>query len=122
MTRAPFVMGKSDSAFGRAQTLEDTTMGWRFINPKLRELYGVETMPQTGENVARDYGISREAQDAFAVRSQLRAVAAQANGFFGKEIIAVTVPGKKRGETLAVKIGRAVQQECRDRSRMPSSA
>ena len=102
MTRAPFVLGKSDSAFGRAQTLEDTTMGWRFINPKLRELYGVETMPQTGENVARDFGISREAQDAFAVRSQQRAVAAQANGFFGEEIIAVTVPGKKRGETFEV--------------------
>jgi 3-oxoadipyl-CoA thiolase len=102
MTRAPFVMGKSDAAFGRAQTLEDTTMGWRFINPKLRERYGVETMPQTGENVAKDYGISREAQDAFALRSQQRAVAAQANGFFGEEIITVTVPGKKRGETLEV--------------------
>ncbi|WP_260928259.1 3-oxoadipyl-CoA thiolase [Novosphingobium sp. 9] len=100
MTRAPFVMGKADSAFGRAQTLEDTTMGWRFVNPALDALYGTETMPRTGENVAEDYGISRADQDAFALRSQQRAEAAQGNGFFAEEIVPVTVPGKKRGETL----------------------
>jgi len=104
MTRAPFVMGKSDSAFGRAQKLEDTTMGWRFVNPALDALYGTETMPRTGENVAEDHGISRADQDAFALRSQQRAAAAQASGFFAEEIVPVTVPGKKRGETLEVSI------------------
>ena len=104
MTRAPFVMGKSDGAFGRAQTLEDTTMGWRFVNPALDALYGTETMPRTGENVAEDFGVSRADQDAFALRSQQRAAAAQASGFFTEEIVPVTVPGKKRGETLEVSI------------------
>lgn len=104
MTRAPFVMGKSDSAFGRAQKLEDTTMGWRFVNPALDALYGTETMPRTGENVAEDFGISRADQDAFALRSQQRAAAAQASGFFAEEIVPVTVPGKKRGETLEVSL------------------
>lgn len=99
MTRAPFVMGKSDAPFGRAQKLEDTTMGWRFVNPALDALYGTETMPRTGENVAQDYGISREDQDAFALRSQQRAAAAQASGYFAEEIVSVSVPGKKRGET-----------------------
>jgi 3-oxoadipyl-CoA thiolase len=102
MTRAPFVMGKSDSAFGRAQKLEDTTMGWRFVNPALDALYGTETMPRTGENVAIDHHISRDDQDAFAVRSQQRAAAAQANGFFAEEIVPVTVPGRRRGETVEV--------------------
>jgi len=99
MSRAPFVMGKSASAFGRAQTLEDTTMGWRFVNPALEALYGVETMPRTGENVAQDYGISREDQDAFALRSQQRAAAAQANGFFAEEIVPVAVPSGRKGQT-----------------------
>ncbi|RZA19571.1 MAG: 3-oxoadipyl-CoA thiolase [Lysobacteraceae bacterium] len=102
MTRAPFVVGKPDAAYGRGQAMEDTTMGWRFINPRLRELWGTETMPQTGENVARDHGISREDQDAFALRSQQRAAAAQGNGFFAEEIVPVTVPGRKKGETLVV--------------------
>jgi 3-oxoadipyl-CoA thiolase len=102
MTRAPFVMGKSDSPFGRAQKIEDTTMGWRFVNPALDALYGTETMPRTGENVAEDYKISRADQDAFALRSQQRAVAAQAKGFFAEEIVPVTVPGKKKGETIEV--------------------
>jgi len=102
MTRAPFVIGKPDSAFGRNQVMEDTTMGWRFVNPALKARYGVETMPQTGENVARDYGIHRDDQDAFALRSQQRAAAAQACGFHAQEIVPVTVPGKKRGETLQV--------------------
>jgi 3-oxoadipyl-CoA thiolase len=102
MTRAPFVMGKSDTAFGRSHKVEDTTMGWRFVNPALEGLYGTETMPQTGENVAKQYGISRADQDAFALRSQQRAAAAQASGFLGEEIVAVTVPGRKKGETLQV--------------------
>ncbi|AMK25242.1 MULTISPECIES: 3-oxoadipyl-CoA thiolase [unclassified Sphingobium] len=100
MSRAPFVMGKSDSAFGRAQKLEDTTMGWRFVNPALDALYGTETMPRTGENVAQDHGISREDQDAFALRSQQRAGAAQASGFLAEEIMPVSVPGRKGGETM----------------------
>ena len=101
MSRAPFVMGKSESAFGRAQKIEDTTMGWRFINPKLKELYGVETMPQTAENVAEQFNINRADQDKFALTSQQRTAAAQANGFFDKEIIAVTIPQRK-GDPIVV--------------------
>jgi 3-oxoadipyl-CoA thiolase len=104
MTRAPLVMGKADSAFGRAQKLEDTTMGWRFVNPALDALYGTEPMPRTGENVAEDYRISRDDQDAFALRSQQRAVAAQASGFHAEEIVPVGVPGRKRGETIEVSV------------------
>ena len=104
MTRAPFVMGKADGAFDRNQKIEDTTMGWRFVNPALDELYGTETMPRTGENVAMDYGVSREDQDGFALRSQQRAAAAQENGFFAEEISPVTVPGKKRGETMEISV------------------
>ena len=104
MTRAPFVMGKSDGAFDRNQKIEDTTMGWRFVNPALDELYGTETMPRTGENVAMDYGVSREDQDGFALRSQQRAAAAQESGFFAEEIIPVTVSGKKRGETMEISV------------------
>lgn len=102
MSRAPFVMGKATSPFARDQQMEDTTMGWRFINPRLRELHGVETMGQTAENVAERQGISREDQDAFALRSQQRTAAAQARGFFDGEIVAVDVPGRKRGETVTV--------------------
>ena len=101
MSRAPFVMGKSESAFGRGQNMEDTTMGWRFINPKLKELYGVETMPQTAENVAEQFNINRADQDKFALTSQQRTAAAQANGFFDKEIIAVTIPQRK-GDPIVV--------------------
>lgn len=104
MTRAPFVMGKSEGAFGRNQKIEDTTMGWRFVNPALDARYGTETMPRTGENVAEDHGISRADQDAFALRSQQRAAAAQADGFFAKEIVPVTVPGRRRGETIEVSV------------------
>ncbi|WP_070155186.1 3-oxoadipyl-CoA thiolase [Sphingobium phenoxybenzoativorans] len=100
MTRAPFVMGKSPGAFGRAQKLEDTTMGWRFVNAALDALYGTEAMPRTAENVAQDYHISRADQDAFALRSQQRAFAAQQNGYFAEEIAPVTVPGRKRGEVV----------------------
>ena len=95
MTRAPFVVGKADGAFGRGQTLEDTTMGWRFVNPLLEALYGTETMPRTGENVVEDHRISRADQDAFALRSQQRAAAAHQAGFFAEEIIAVPLPQRR---------------------------
>ena len=101
MSRAPFVMGKSESAFGRGQKMEDTTMGWRFINPKLKELYGVETMPQTAENVAEQFNINRADQDQFALISQQRTAPAQAHGFFDTEIIAVTIPQRK-GDPIVV--------------------
>ena len=103
MTRAPFVIGKANGPFGRNQQMEDTTMGWRFVNPALDALYGTETMPRTAENVAEDHGISRADQDAFALRSQQRAVAAQNNGFFDAEIVPVVTPGRKRGETVEVR-------------------
>lgn len=95
MTRAPFVMGKSDSAYGRSQKIEDTTMGWRFINPKLKELYGVDSMPQTAENLAEQFNISRADQDQFAFNSQQRTAAAQAKGFFAQEIVPVVIPQRK---------------------------
>ena len=95
MSRAPFVMGKADSAFSRTMKIEDTTMGWRFINPRMQSAYGVETMPATGENVAADYKISRDDQDAFALRSQQRAAVASAAGFFAGEIVPVPVAQKK---------------------------
>lgn len=95
MTRAPFVMGKVDSAFSRNASLQDTTMGWRFINKALKEAYGVETMPETAENVAQDYGISRADQDAFALASQNKAAAAIAEGIFEREIVPVTLPVRK---------------------------
>ncbi|MFV5503096.1 3-oxoadipyl-CoA thiolase [Acinetobacter sp. 226] len=101
MSRAPYVMGKSESAFGRSQKIEDTTMGWRFINPKLKDMYGVETMPQTAENVAEQFNINRADQDQFALNSQQRTVAAQAKGYFAKEIIPVTIPQRK-GDAVAV--------------------
>jgi 3-oxoadipyl-CoA thiolase len=99
MSRAPYVMGKATSAFGRSQEMFDTTIGWRFVNPAMDRLYGSESMPRTGENVAEQFGISRADQDAFAVRSQQRAGRAQADGIFEREIVAVDVPGRKRGET-----------------------
>ncbi|WP_313660987.1 3-oxoadipyl-CoA thiolase [Acinetobacter variabilis] len=101
MSRAPLVMGKSETAYGRTQKVEDTTMGWRFINPKLKELYGVETMPQTAENVAAQFNINREDQDKFALASQQRTAAAQAKGFFDNEIVPVVIPQRK-GEPVVV--------------------
>ncbi len=101
MSRAPLVMGKSDQAFGRSQKLEDTTMGWRFINPKLDELYGTETMPQTAENVAEQFNINRADQDAFALRSQQRTAVAQKAGFFKDEITPVSIPQRK-GDPVTV--------------------
>ena len=101
MSRAPFVLGKSDQAFSRSQKLEDTTMGWRFINPKLDELYGTETMPKTAENVAEQFNVNRADQDAFALRSQQRTAAAQESGFFNNEITPVVIPQRK-GEAIIV--------------------
>ncbi|MGS5769555.1 3-oxoadipyl-CoA thiolase [Acinetobacter baumannii] len=101
MSRAPYVMGKSDCAFGRSQKIEDTTMGWRFINPKLKELYGVNTMPQTAENVAEQFNVNRADQDQFALVSQQRTASAQAKGFFSKEIVAVEIPQRK-GDAIVI--------------------
>ncbi|MDR5654163.1 3-oxoadipyl-CoA thiolase [Ruixingdingia sedimenti] len=101
MTRAPFVMPKADSAFSRANAVYDTTIGWRFINPLMKKLFGVDSMPQTADNVAADFNISRADQDAFAVRSQERWAAAQAAGLFRDEIVPVTIPQKK-GEPIVV--------------------
>ncbi|ELY5688888.1 3-oxoadipyl-CoA thiolase [Acinetobacter baumannii] len=101
MSRAPYVMGKSDSAFGRSQKIEDTTMGWRFINPKLKELYGVDTMPQTAENVAEQFNVNRADQDQFALVSQQRTASEQAKGFFSKEIVAVEIPQRK-GDAVVI--------------------
>ena len=95
MSRAPFVMPKADAAFSRRAEIYDTTIGWRFINPLMKKQYGVESMPETGENVAADYQISREDQDAFAMRSQEKAATAQANGRLAKEIVNVTIPQRK---------------------------
>jgi 3-oxoadipyl-CoA thiolase len=101
MTRAPFVQGKAQEAFSRHAELFDTTIGWRFVNPLMKKQYGVDAMPETGENVAADFQISRADQDAFAIRSQQRAGKAIASGYFAKEIVAVEIPGRK-GETVKV--------------------
>ncbi len=101
MSRAPFVMGKAETAYGRTQKIEDTTMGWRFINPKLKEMYGVDTMPQTAENVAEQFHINREDQDKFALNSQQRMAAAQAKGYFANEIVPVTIPQRK-GDPIVI--------------------
>ncbi|MFT0869049.1 3-oxoadipyl-CoA thiolase [Pseudomonas sp. CAM1A] len=95
MSRAPFVMGKSEQAFGRSAQLFDTTIGWRFVNPSMQAQYGIDSMPETAENVAERFDISREDQDAFALRSQLKAAAAQANGRLAQEIVAVEIPQRK---------------------------
>lgn len=99
MSRAPFVMGKADAAFSRNMKLEDTTIGWRFINPLMKAQYGVDAMPQTADNVADEHKVSREDQDAFALRSQQRTAAAQAAGYFAEEIVEVRIAHKK-GETV----------------------
>ncbi|MCC5969106.1 MAG: 3-oxoadipyl-CoA thiolase [Pararhodobacter sp.] len=101
MSRAPFVMGKADSAFSRKAEVFDTTIGWRFVNPAMDKAYGSESMPQTGQNVADDYGISREAQDAMALASQAKASAAQANGRLAQEIAPVSIPQRK-GDPVVV--------------------
>ncbi|EIZ78354.1 beta-ketoadipyl CoA thiolase [Novosphingobium sp. Rr 2-17] len=95
MSRAPYVMGKTDSAFSRGQKIEDTTIGWRFVNPAMKAAYGVDSMPQTGENVADDWNVSRADQDAFALASQEKTARAQASGRFDAEIVPVAIPQKK---------------------------
>ncbi|XAH22072.1 3-oxoadipyl-CoA thiolase [Xylophilus sp. GW821-FHT01B05] len=101
MSRAPFVMPKAESAFSRANAVYDTTIGWRFVNKRMKELYGVDAMPETAENVATDYKIKREAQDRMALASQLKAVAAQKAGVFEAEIVPVTI-AQKKGEPIVV--------------------
>ncbi|MCW0001578.1 3-oxoadipyl-CoA thiolase [Pararhizobium sp. YC-54] len=101
MSRAPFVLPKAESGFSRHAEIHDTTIGWRFINPLMKKLHGVDSMPETAENVADDFKISREDQDAFAVRSQAKALAAQANGRLAKEIVSITIPQRK-GEPVVV--------------------
>ena len=101
MSRAPFVMAKATSAFDRNAEMYDTTIGWRFVNPRMKSAYGDDTMPSTGENVAQEFQVSREDQDAFALRSQERAAAAQANGRLGVEIVPVEIPQRK-GDPLVV--------------------
>jgi 3-oxoadipyl-CoA thiolase len=103
MTRAPFVMGKAAEAFSRSAEIFDTTIGWRFINPVMKQQYGVDSMPETGENVAEEFQVSRADQDAFALRSQQRAGAAVASGFFAEEIIPLSVPGGKAGPVTVEK-------------------
>jgi 3-oxoadipyl-CoA thiolase len=100
MTRAPFVMGKANDAFQRSADIYDTTIGWRFINPLMKQQYGVDSMPETGENVAEEFQITRVDQDTFALRSQQRASRAEASGYFTTEIVPVEVPGGKAGPTL----------------------
>ena len=95
MSRAPFVMPKAETAFSRQAEIHDTTIGWRFVNPAMRERWGVDSMPETGENVAETFGIDRASQDRMALASQLKAVAAQKSGFFEREIVPVSVPQKK---------------------------
>lgn len=101
MSRAPFVMPKAETAFSRHAEIHDTTIGWRFVNPLMKEQYGVDSMPETGENVAETFSVSRADQDAFAVRSQDKAVAAQASGRLAKEIVPVTIP-QRRGDAIVV--------------------
>jgi acetyl-CoA acyltransferase len=101
MTRAPFVMGKSAEAFGRAAEIYDTTIGWRFVNPLMKKQYGIDSMPETAENVAQDFQVSRADQDAFAWRSQQRAGQAMASGRFAEEIVPVTIP-RRKGDPMVV--------------------
>jgi 3-oxoadipyl-CoA thiolase len=101
MSRAPFVMGKAEGAYDRNVKMYDTTMGWRFVNPKLKQAYGDDTMPSTAENVAEEFGVSRKDQDAFAVRSQEKAARAQARGRFAAEIVPVSIPQRK-GDPIVV--------------------
>jgi 3-oxoadipyl-CoA thiolase len=102
MSRAPFVMPKAETAFSRSGSIYDTTIGWRFVNPQMKAKYGVDQMPETAENVAVDFKVSRADQDAFALRSQQRAAAAQKSGFFAEEIVPVDIPSRK-GEPVVVK-------------------
>jgi 3-oxoadipyl-CoA thiolase len=101
MSRAPYVLSKPDTAFSRTQQMYDTTLGWRFVNPLMKQQYGIDSMPETGENVAAEFGVTRADQDAFALRSQQRALRAQGDGTFAAEITPVTIPARK-GEPIVV--------------------
>jgi acetyl-CoA acyltransferase len=101
MSRAPFVMPKAETAFSRNAEIHDTTIGWRFVNPLMKKQYGIDSMPETGENVAEEFSVTRADQDAFAMRSQNKAVAAQENGRLGKEITGVSIPQRK-GDPIVV--------------------
>jgi 3-oxoadipyl-CoA thiolase len=101
MSRAPFVMPKAEAGFSRAAEIHDTTIGWRFVNPRMKAAHGVDSMPETAENVAEDHGVSRADQDAFALRSQEKAAAAQANGRLAREIVGVSVP-RRKGDPVVV--------------------
>jgi len=101
MSRAPFAMSKAETAFQRSAEIFDTTIGWRFVNPKMRTMFGTDSMPETGENVARDCSVERAAQDAFAWRSQVRASRAMESGYFAEEIVPVEVPGKNRTSVVS---------------------
>ena len=101
MSRAPFVMGKAEAAFQRSAEIHDTTIGWRFVNPRMRAMYGTDSMPETGENVARECGVERSAQDAFAFRSQTRTAQAMKDGFMAEEIVPVEVFGNKERTIVA---------------------
>jgi 3-oxoadipyl-CoA thiolase len=103
MSRAPFVMPKAETAFSRTNAVYDTTIGWRFVNPVMKQLYGTDSMPETAENVAQEFKVSRADQDAFGLRSQARASCAQKNGRLAKEIVAVTIPAKKGDATVVDK-------------------
>ena len=103
MSRAPFVMPKADTAFSRNAEIYDTTIGWRFVNPLMKKQYGIDSMPETAENVAEDFNVSREDQDAFALRSQQKAAAAQENGRLAREIVPVTIPSRKGEPTVVDK-------------------
>jgi 3-oxoadipyl-CoA thiolase len=102
MSRAPFVMAKADAAFSRDAQIYDTTIGWRFVNPRMQKQYGIDSMPQTGENVAAEFGVSRDEQDRFALRSQERYAAAHARGFFAAELMSVEI-AQRKGDALVVK-------------------
>ena len=114
MTRAPFVMGKAGEAFSRSAEIYDTTLGWRFINPLLKAQYGVDSMAETGENVAEEFQVARKDQDAFALRSQQRAGKAAAAGYFAEEIVPVQAPGGKAGPIVG-RQGRASAPRHHDR-------
>ncbi len=120
MTRAPFVMGKAGIAFSRTADVADTTIGWRFVNPVLKQLYGIDSMPETAENVAHEFRISREDQDAFAVRSQQRAAAAQRSGRLAREIVPVPIPGRN-GDPVIVDTDEHPRETSLERlSRLPT--
>ena len=116
MSRAPFVLAKADTAFSRTAKIEDTTIGWRFVNPLMKAKYGIDSMPETAENVAAEFKVSRADQDAYAMRSQQRYAKARVAGFFESEIVAVTIPQKK-GEAIGGEGGRASARDQPGRAR-----